>query len=484
MPRFLDVVERVGNRLPDPVSLFALAALGVVAASHIAAGVAVVHPATGDAVAVVDLATRDGLRRMLTEAVPTFVAFPPLGTVLAAMLGVGVAERSGLVGAALRAFVAAVPRGALSLALAFAGVEASAAADAGLVVLPPLGAAIFAAVGRHPLAGLACAFAGVSGGFSANLILTALDPLLAGLTEAAARLVDPTATVPATCNWLFMVASTLLVAGVVALVTERVIVPRFGAWTGEAPPLDPLSARERRGLLAAAVAFVAVVALAAALTLPADAVLRDASGGLGPFHKALVPFLLLAFLAPGVAYGVVAGTVRDDRDVGHMMGAAMAQMGPYVAMAFAAAQFIAWFGWSNLGFVLAVETAGVVERTGLGGLPFLLALVAFTAGMNLLTASASAKWAVLAPVFVPMAILLGHPPEVAQAAYRVGDSVTNIVTPLLPYMPILVGFARRWVPDAGTGTVIAAMVPYSLGLGIAWTLLLSIWTAAGLPFGV
>ena len=487
--RLLDRVERVGNRLPDPLTLFVALGFLVLLASWIAAqaGVSVVHPGTGATVTATNLLSAEGLRRILTGLVPNFAAFPPLGTVLVAMIGIGVAERSGLVAAALKGLVAAVPASLLTATLVFAGVSSSVAADAGYVVLTPLGAVLFAGVGRHPIAGLAAAFAGVSGGFSANLLLTSLDPLLAGLTQPAARLVDPGYTVQPTANYYFMAASVFLVTAVGTFVTNRFVEPRLGAWTGRAETgdddLGALEAREKRGLVAAALAFAAVLGVTAAMTLPAGSVLREADGAWTPFYESIVPLIFVAFLVPGLVYGLVARTIRSDKDVAKMTGETLATMGPYIVLAFAAAQFVAWFGWSNLGLILAVTGAGLLESLGLDGIALLLGFVVVSATINLFIGSASAKWAIMAPVFVPMLMLMGYAPEVVQATYRVGDSVTNIITPLLPYFPIIVAFARRYDPDVGIGTLVSAMLPYSIALAIAWTAMLLLWLGFGLPLG-
>jgi len=488
LARVLDGIERAGNRLPDPLTLFAIAALVVVVTSWFAAGagVSVRHPGTGETVHAVSLLSRDGLRRMLTEMVPNFTAFPPLGTVLVVMLGIGVAERTGLVAAALRGLVAMMPASALPATLVFAGVMSSLAADAGYVVLTPLGAVVFAGMGRHPLAGLAAAFAGVSAGFSANLVLTALDPLLAGFTQAAARLVDPAYVVHPTANYYFMVASTLLLTVVGTLVTVRVVEPRLGTWRGGTVAETGAivsGTGQRRGLLAAGLALLATLALIAWLVLPTGAVLRDEAGGIEPFYRALVPLLMLAFLLPGIAYGVAAGTLRSDKQLAVMAGDTMATMGSYVVLAFVAAQFVAYFGWSNLGLVVAVRGADLLKALGIGGVPLLVGFVLVSAAINFLIGSASAKWAIVAPVFVPMLMLMGYSPETVQAAYRVGDSVTNVVTPLLPYFPIIIAFARRYDPDVGLGTLVAAMMPYSVAFLLSWLVLLVAWVMLGVPLG-
>ncbi|EYF07239.1 AbgT family transporter [Chondromyces apiculatus] len=500
--RALDAVERIGNALPDPLTLFLLLAALVVVASALAAraGVVVTHPSTGAAIGAVDLTSPDGLRRMLTEAVKNFTAFPPLGTVLVTVIGVGVAERSGLFDAALRQLVTVVPPWALTATLLFAGVNSSAAADAGIVVLPPLGAMLFAGLGRHPLAGLTAAFAGVCGGFGANVLITSLDPLLAGLTESAAQLVDPHYRVEATASYYFMNASTFLLTAVGTFVNARWVEPRFGAFTPPpapdtasppappAPSTDPpalarLAPRERRGLLVAGAVLLAYLAILAALVIPAHGFLRDPQGGFKPFFDSIVLLITLAFFLPGLAHGVTTGTIRSDRDVASMIAATLGTMGGYVALAFVAAQFVAYFSWSNLGLILAVKGAGALSRLGLTDIPLLVGFVLLSAILNLFLASASAKWAVMAAVFVPMLMLLGYSPETAQAAYRVGDAFTNAVTPLMPYFPLILAYAQRYDPRCRLGTILSATVPYSIAFGIAWTAMMVVWIVLDLPWG-
>lgn len=489
--RALDAIERLGNRLPDPTTLFVLFAVIVVVASSLAAraGTWVTHPGTGERVAALDLLNAAGLRRMLGQAVSNFAAFPPLGTVLTTMIGAGVCEKSGLFAALLRQVTRSVPRSALTAALVFAGVNASAAGDAGIVVLTPLGALLFAGVGRHPLAGLVTAFVGVTGGFSANLVITTLDPLLAGLTETGARIVDPRYRVEATANYYFMIASTFLLTAIGTIVTHRWVEPRLGKWTP--PPgleldsgeLGPLSPRERRGVVWALSSVAVLGALLLAATVPAGAPLRTPSGGLTPFFDGLVAIVTLAFLVPGTVYGIAVGRIRSDKDLAQMAADSLATMASYIVLAFAAAQFVAYFAWSNLGLILAVNGADVVRAMGLTGAPLIVAFIVVSAGVDLLIASASAKWAALATVFVPMFMLLGYSPELVQAAYRVGDSISNPITPLMPYFPLVITFARRYDPKCGLGTLIASTLPYSIAFGIGWSALLGVWVSLDLPLG-
>lgn len=485
--RWLDAVERVGNRLPEPMTLFVGLALLLVLASKVFAGSAIVHPGTGERIAVESLATAAALRRMLTEAVHNFAAYPPLTTVLVMMIGVGVAEQSGLVAAALHRLVVSVPRAVVTSALVFAGVNSSLAADAGIVVLPPLGALLFLRIGRHPLAGLAAAFAGVSGGFSANLFITSLDPLLAGITQTAARLVDPAYEVLPTANYYLMVVSTFVLTAVGTSVTHRFVEPRLGAYVGPETPEEPTvtadDARTSRGLRAALLAFLACAVVVALLAVPAGAPLRDEHGSLKPFYESIVVLLSLVFFVCGVVYGRATGSVLNDRDAVRMAAKTLDTMGGYLLVTFAASQVIAFLGWSKLGVVGAVHGAQALRDSGLPGGVLLLLCVFVSSVVDLVLASASAKWALLAPVVVPMLMLLGFSPEVTQAAYRIGDSCNNIITPMMPYFPAILAFARRYEKDAGIGTLVSLMLPYSIAFGLAWTALFLLWHGVGLPVG-
>jgi aminobenzoyl-glutamate transport protein len=492
LQRFLNGVERAGNALPHPATLFALLAAGVVVVSWIChtLGVTVTNPATGKIVATVNLLSTEGLQRILTELTRNFLAYPPLGISLACLMGIGIAEYSGLMGAMLRLVVLASPRVLITPMVVFAGVMSNAGSEVGYVLLIPLAAALFHALGRHPLLGLAAAFSGVSGGYSANLLVGSVDVLLAGLSEAAARIVDPSYQVTAVANWYFMAASTFLVTGAGTWVTEKIVAPRLGDYRGEArrEELKPLDAREKRGLWAAAGATGLLTAVVLAGVLPAGGFLinpKNPDFAQSAFMVGLVTFIFLYGLLPGIAYGVAAGTIKSDHDVMAGMTQTMKSMASFIVLAFFAAQFISYFNWTNLGIITAVRGAEFIQQLGLQNLPTLLmiALVLFAAAVNILISSASAKWALLAPVFVPMFMLLGYSPEMVQGAFRIGDSVTNIITPLMSYFPLILTFLHKYDPKAGIGTLIATMLPYSVVFLIMWVLLLVGWIALGLPMG-
>ncbi len=498
--RALGIVERIGNRLPDPATLFVL--LGIVTLALAAlgswAGWSVADPANPDrTIAVRSLLNADGIRWMLTNAIRNFLDFPPLAIVLVAMLGIGVAERTGLFPALLKLLVQLTPSRLLSPAVVFIGVTSSAAADAGYVVLPPLAAGVFARAGRSPLAGIAAATFGVAGGFSANLLITSLDPLLSGLTEQAARAINPDAVVRPDCNWYFMVASTFLLVALGWFVTDRIVGPRFDrasidrqlASGGVQPGIDRLTPQERRGLWAAAIALAVTAAVLLTMALVPDGPLtgrvqRHGTTAMVPaWSEAIVPMLLVIFLVPGVAYGLVSGEIRSDRCVAGRMGEAMSGMGTYIVLAFFAGQAIAWFRHSNLATVIGIEGAVFVKGLGLGPSPMLAAVVLVAAGINLLISSASAKWAFLAPVLVPMLASAGMSPETVQLAYRVGDSCTNPIAPLNAYLVIILVAIRRFQGDAGLGTLIALLLPYCVSALLLWTAFLVAWNALGFPIG-
>lgn len=487
--RMLDRVEAVGNRLPQPVTLFVILMGLVLLASWIAGtlGLSAVHPGSGQEIRAVNLLDAAGIRRIFVEMVTVFAAFPPLGLVLVVMIGIGVAERSGFIAAALKSFVGGVPRAAITFSVVTAGMLSSVAADAGYVVLIPLGAAIFASMGRHPLAGLAAAFAGVSGGFGANLFPTSLDPLLASFTEPAARIVDPTYTVNPMCNWWFMAASVPVVAAVGTFITERVVEPRLGRWEGAAAGVveeGELSAREQRGLRWAAFATLATLAALTVLALPVFGIFHDAEQGLAPLYRSIVPFMTILFFVPGLVYGVATGSITGDRQVAKMTADSMATMGGYIVLAFAAAQFVAYFNWSNIGIILAIFGADGLKSVGFTGVPLLVSFVVVASIINIAIGSASAKWAILAPIFVPMLMLMGYSPETTQAAYRIGDSYTNILTPLLPYFPLIITFATKYVKDVGIGTILSLMLPFSVAFALVRIPMLVVWLWLRWPLGL
>lgn len=488
--RFLSIIERTGNALPHPATLFALLALAIVVLSAIAArlGLSAVHPVSGEAVLPVSLLSIEGLHRILRQTVTNFTGFAPLGTVLVALIGIGICEASGFIGALIRLMVLGAPAKLLTTVLVFTGVMSNAASEVGYVLLVPLAGVIFQAVGRHPVVGMAAAFAGVSGGYSANLVLGTVDPLLSGLTQEAARLVLPEYLVNPACNYYFMVVSTFLITVLGVLVTEKIVAPRFGTYEGDvAPPaLDRLKPAEKRGLRYAFAVFVGIVAVLLWGLLPADGFLRQAETGSvihSPFLSGIVTIIFLAGTLLGVAYGIGAGTVKSDSDVIKGMSQQMSTMGGYLVLVFFAAQFVAYFNWTNLGLIFAVHGAEFLRDAGLHDIPLFLAFIVLSSIINLVMGSASAKWAIMAPVFVPMFALLGFSPELTQGAYRVGDSVSNVISPMMSYFALIIAFVQKYLPKAGLGTVVATMLPYTMVFLIGWSLLFVAWLLLDLPLG-
>ncbi len=490
LSRSLGLIERGGNALPHPATLFAIMALLIIIISGIAAqfNLVVTHPGTGKQIEAVSLLSITGLHRILTEMVTNFTSFAPLGTVLVALLGIGVAEGTGLIGAALKLLVISAPKRLLTAVIVFAGVMSNAASEVGYVLLVPLAAVIFLAVGRHPVVGLAAAFAGVSGGYSANLLLGTVDPLLAGLSEEAARIVRSDYQVNPACNYYFMAVSTFLLTGAGTWVTEKIVAPRLGEYTGEekADEITELTAEEKRGLWFALVAALIFTALILWGTVPASGFLRHPeTGGIlrSPFMSGIVSLIFFSGTLFGIAYGLGARTIRSDSDIVKAMGKSMETLGTYLVLVFFAAQFVAYFNWTNLGLIVAVKGAEVLRASGLGTIPLIISFVFVSATINLFMGSASAKWAIMAPVFVPMFMLLGYTPEFTQAAYRIGDSATNIISPMMSYFALIVAFVARYDKKAGIGTIIATMLPYSITFLVVWTLLLIVWILLGLPVG-
>lgn len=443
---------------------------------------------------VISLVNAEGLQRIMTGLVTNFTGFAPLGTVLVALLGVAVAEHSGLLSALMRGLVVNASRRTVTVLVVFAGIISNTASELGYVVLIPLSAIIFHSLGRHPLAGLAAAFAGVSAGYSANLLLGTVDPLLSGITEAAAHMIDPEYTVGPEVNWYFMFISTFLIAGLGAFVTEKIVEPQLGKFKAEdaAPDLDKpkieqLSAAERKGLIAAGLTFLALALLLAATIVPSNGILRHPETGAvagSPFLKGIVAMIFITFALPGFAYGRVAGTMKNDRNVIDAMAKSMHSMSLYIVLVFFAAQFVAFFKWTNLGTVMAVKGAAALQAMGLDGPAVFVFFILMCAVINLSLGSASAQWAVTAPIFVPMLMLVGFAPEVIQAAYRIGDSVTNIITPMMSYFGLILAVAERYRRNIGMGTLIAMMLPYTLFFIIGWTLLFYLWVfVLGMPVG-
>lgn len=491
LQRMLNRTERIGNALPNPGTLFALFALATLVLSAIgyALGWEVIHPGTKEIVKTVNLLSRDGIHRVLLEMVDNFTGFAPLGIVMVAMLGIGIAEQSGLISAVIRLLVLNSHKHLLTFIIVFAGIISNVASDVGYVLLIPLAGVIFVAVGRNPIAGMAAAFAGVSGGFSANLFLGTVDPLLAGLSTEAAQILDPSYEVNPTANYYFMVASTFIIAFAGTFVTEKIVEPRLGKYTGKVAAnessFDKLSRIEKRGLLMALLSLIIIVIISLIGIIPDDGFLRGNDGTIlnSPLIRGVVAMLFVTASAMGIAYGVTTGAFKNDTDVMNGMASSMKTLATYFVLVFFAAQFVAYFKWSNLGIILAVEGANLLMSANIGLIPLMILFVLLAASINMLMGSASAKWAILAPIFIPMFMIMGYSPELSQVVYRIGDSVTNVISPMMSFFALIIAFVQKYEPKAGIGTIIATMLPYSIAFLVLWILLLVGWLLLGIPLG-
>jgi aminobenzoyl-glutamate transport protein len=495
MDRALNFIERVGNLLPDPAALFLILLIVVWILSAFLSPMQFsdIDPRTGLPIQVNNQLTGTAIADFLSTMTTVFVNFHPLGVVLVAMLGVGVAEHTGFINAGLKALLSVTSAALLTPMLILVAIISHTAADAGYVLVIPLGAVIFYAAGRHPLAGIAAAFAGVSGGFSANFVPSSIDPLLAGLTEAGVQVLDPDRLVNPLSNWYFTAASSVLIILVGWYITDKIVEPRLKGIEvdgdlDDIPQMERITPKEQRGLNWSLVAMGLGVLILTLVTLPATSPMRSPEGEItaatAPLMRAIVPLIFLLFLVPGVVYGYVAGTVKSHRDIIAGMSKAMSTMGYYVVLSFFAALFISEFGKSNIGALLALRGAAGLQALDLPAQVTVVGIILLSGMVNLVVGSASAKWALLAPIFVPMLMQLGISPELTQAAYRVGDSTTNIITPLMPYFPLVVVFSQRYVKNTGIGTLISMMMPFAVVFLITWTAFLIAYWFLGIPLGL
>jgi aminobenzoyl-glutamate transport protein len=487
--KLLTRIEQLGNRLPDPATLFVIGTIVVMGLSQLAVALdwSAANPATGT-VRAQSLLTAEGLWWLISHLVENFIRFPPLAIVLVGMLGIGLAELSGLLPVLLRFLIVRVPAPLLTPATVFLGIMSSLALDAGYVVLPPIAAALYLAAGRSPLTGIAAVFAGVSAGFSANLLITAVDPLLAGLTQAGAQIIDPGYRVAVTANWWFMIISTVLLTLTGWAVTAWFVEPRLNNTNVDNNSEPALQAEQPNSMEiaglrnASLITVFLLIILILCTTLP-GAPLHGEGVRFPRWVEATVPLLFLLFFLPGVVYGMTARTIRTDRDVARMLGETMARLGPYIVLAFFAAQFIETFNYSGLGKLLAIAGGQFLSDLQLPSSSLLGCFVMMVVTANLFIGSASAKYAFFAPVFVPMLMQVGISPELTQAAYRVGDSVSNVITPLNPYMIIILVLVQKYARGSGLGTLIAIMLPYALVFLAVWTILLLSWVVLDIPLG-
>lgn len=488
--RILDTIEVVGNKLPHPATIFLMMAALVALISWIASAfdLQAAHPATGELIKVRNLLSADGIRWIYTNVEHNFVKFPPLGLVLVIMVGIGVAEGSGLFTVLVRQLVLGAPKKLITAAIIVAGIFSHLASEVGYVILIPLGAMIFHALGRHPMAGFAAAFAGVSAGFGSNFLIGSVDPILAGLSTSAAQIIDPEMNINPMVNYFFMVVSGVMVTIVGTWVTEKIVEPRLGEYKGTEKPLqiEQISPLERKGLRWAGIGTLIYIALMAWTIIPENGLLRDPhTGGIlkSPFFSGIVVGLLLLFMVPGMIYGIIVKSIKNDKDVIKHMTHSMKGLGGYIVLVFFAAQFIYWFNYSNLGLVLAIDGAQFLSHIGFTGIPLIITFLLLSAFLNMFMGSASAKWAIMAPVFVPMFMLLGYHPGFTQAAFRIGDSVTNVITPMMSYFALIVTYAQKYDEKNGIGTIISLMIPYTVIFLIVWTIMITIWMWLGIPVG-
>jgi aminobenzoyl-glutamate transport protein len=507
---FLAAIERLGNKLPDPIMIFVWLILFLMILSQIGAwaGWSASLPYSGkeapqwgelkDGVltyTATSLFNEENIARLLTEMPKTMSGFAPLGLVLVIVLGAAVAEKAGLFSALIRGSLRNAPRAIMTPLVAIIGMVSHHASDAAYVVFIPLAAILYAAVGRHPLVGLAAAFAAVSGGYAGNITPGQIDVLLFGFTQEAARIVEPGWAMNPVGNWWFILAIVGAFTPIIWFVTDKIVEPRLGAW-GKEPDAElqaelaksALTDAERKGLRYAGLAALLIVALFAALTLLPDytPLLDETKTGtaqMQPFYSALIAGFFLLFVSCGLAFGIGTGSIRSSNDALGMMQDGIRAMAPYIVFVFFAAHFVAMFNWSRLGPILAIDGAYILKDMGLSA-PFLLVSVLLLSSvLDLFIGSASAKWSALAPVVVPMFMLLGISPEMTTAAYRMGDSYTNIMTPLMSYFPLILGFARRWDKDVGVGSLLALMLPYALCFMVVGIAMTVSWVALDLPLG-
>lgn len=495
--RSLDVIEKTGNALPSPATLFVIFALITMVMSFILAkmGVSVTYEAYDlesgkimeKTVGVVNLFAPDSLRHIVTTIVSNFTGFFALGTVFTIILGVGVAEGTGLISSIIKRIAEVTPKRAVTAVVVFLGIMSNVASSTGYVVLVPLGAILFLGFGRHPIAGLAAAFAGVSGGWSANLLIGTNDPMFAGISTQAAQLIDPTYTVLPTANWYFMVVSTFMITIIGTYVTDKIVEPRLGKYEiSESETMDIVTEDEKRGMRFAGISTLIYLGGLMVLLIPQNSLLRNPETGeilTSPFMSGIIFFMMLLFLIPGIFYGIGARVIKNDKDVIELMNKAISGLSSFMVLIFFAAQFTAFFNYSNLGTIISVSGANFLKDIGFIGLPLIISFIVLTAFINIFIAIDSAKWAIMAPIFVPMFMGVGLSPELTQVAYRMGDSTTNIIAPLMPFFVLIVAFSQKYDKKAGIGTLVSTMLPYSIAFLIGWIILFIVWYVFKLPLG-
>ncbi|PSL50431.1 aminobenzoyl-glutamate transport protein [Salsuginibacillus halophilus] len=492
--KFLDIVERGGNKLPHPFMLFVYLALIIIGLSFVfnMLGMSYEDPQSGETVAVQNMISGDGLRYMISSMLDNFTGFAPLGLVLAMMFGIGLAQKVGLIETFMKKTILNAPQRFVTFAIIFTGVVGNLASDAAFVIVPPLAAMVFYALGRHPLAGMAAGFAGVGAGFTANVIIAGTDALLSGISSEVIAPIDETAQVTPVDNYFFMIPSVLMLMVVGVFVTEKIVEPRLGKYDPskgdediQNQEMEEITPEKNRGLRNAAIAGALYLIGVSLLIVPENGVLRGEDGAVvdSPFFSDIVPLILFFFITVAVVYGVTVKAITATKDIPEYMAGAMKDMSGYIVLIFAASQFIAYFDWTNIGGLIAVGGADALESMDFTGLPVIVGFVALAAVLNMFIFSGSAQWALMAPIFIPMFYYINYDPAFVQLAYRIADSSTNIITPLNPYVPMVLAFMKRYDNSAGFGSLFAIMLPYALLFLSIWTVMLIIWSLLGLPIG-
>lgn len=485
----LDWIEKVGNKIPHPFMLFFFLSLFIIFLSSVLSilGVEVTDPVKNEVVKVKSLLSSEGINFMLQNTIKNFTGFSPLGLVLVMTLGIGLAEHVGLVSAFMRNTILNSSPKMITFMIMFIGICGNVASDAAIVVVPVISAFIFCSLGKHPLAGIAVGYAATTAGFSANLIVAGTDALLAGISTEAMKIVNPNITVSVVDNWYFMAVSTFLLAFVGTAITEKIVEPRLGNYTGKKIiKREEVTFLEKNALKKAGINVGIYILVLIAVIYPKNSFLRNsATGSLlnSPLLNSIIPLLLIMFLVGGITYGKVVGKIKNMSDIPKYMTMGMKDMSSYIVLVFMIGQFIAYFNWSKLGFVLAVEGAEFLKNLNLSGIPLFIMFILLSAFINLFIGSGSAKWALLAPIFIPMFYMLGYNPALTQMLYRIGDSTTNVISPLFPYMPIVLGLAQEYEENSGVGTVISLMLPYTIAMLVMWIILAIIWIYFKIPLG-
>ncbi|QZZ03998.1 AbgT family transporter [Staphylococcus arlettae] len=489
----LNGVEVVGNRLPDPSILFFLMCVGLAVITWVVSlfQVSVKHPGTGDAVAIKSIISKDGITMIFNDAIQNFSEFPALGLVLSVMLGIGIAEKTGYFDKLMIQVVQKAPKKFIVPCIIIIGILGNAAGDAAPIVLPPLTAIVFIKLGYHPIAGLAMAYAAALGGFSANFLIGMSDALLYAFTKPATNIVSDSIQTNVAMNWYFIAASVVVLLPVVYWVTMKIVIPRLGTYDASDTDITSedsdttISPKEKRAVFWANISFVAVIVLIVVTAIPQNSFLRNAKTGSllndAPIINGVGLLILILFLVPGLVYGIMTQKLANSKDLGKMLADSMSSMGSFIVIVFFAAQLLAFLEWSNLGIIVAVKGAALLQ--GQNGIVLIIGIILLSSIINLLIGSASAKWGILAPIFIPMLVLVGFHPAFTQMLYRIGDSITNPITPMMPYLPLLLSYAQKYDPKMKLGSLLSSLMPYSIVLGIVWPLFMIVWFLLGWPLG-